>query len=210
MTERDVDEHERHRAHLEFLLRELHHRVRNTLAMILAVIDQLGTSTGSVEEFADALKARISGIADLHEALDQEGSAEVDVVRMVRMAVAPHTSSDGQIEIRGSGGPAPTQVAMPLYMALHELAINAKKHGALSVPDGRIVVDVGVDREGRFLEITWQESDGPPVTPPERQGFGMTVIKRGLEYEAGGQVELEFEPSGLRARLRVPLGDSSR
>jgi two-component sensor histidine kinase len=95
-------------------------------------------------------------------------------------------------------------------MALYELAINAKKHGALSVPGGRVVVDVEVDPDERFFDVVWKESDGPAVARPARRGLGMTVIKRGLEYEAGGSVDLEFEATGLRAKLRIPLDGGQR
>jgi two-component system CheB/CheR fusion protein len=210
MTERDITQQKGRRAHLEFLLSELDHRVRNTLALIQAVIDQLVTTTASAPALAEALKTRISGIAAMHEALRREKSAEVDAVRMVRMALAPHVLADDQIEIQGSAIDVPTRIASPVFMALHELAINAKKHGALSVPGGRVVVDVEVDPDERFFDVVWKESDGPAVARPARRGLGMTVIKRGLEYEAGGSVDLEFEATGLRAKLRIPLDGGQR
>lgn len=205
MTDRDITSQKERQDQLEFLLRELDHRVRNILATTQAVVDQTASSTTSVEDFAAALKTRISALADLHAALGPPASAEVDVVPMAEMALGPHVIDPSQVEVRGDRCVVPAPIASAIFMALHELAINARKHGALSVPEGRVAVDVEVDREQGALEIDWRESGGPPVAPPTTRGFGTTVIERGLEYEAGGKADIDFEPGGLHARLTVPL-----
>lgn len=188
---------------LEFRLRELEHRLRNTFATIFAMIDRAARSAGSVDELAGALRRRITALADLNEALGRARSDELDVVEMTRLALLPQAESDEQLEIRGAGRGVSPVVAGPLFLALHELAVNARKHGALSVQGGSVVVDVAA-ADG-VLRIDWLECDGPPAQPPERNGFGMAVLTQGLAYEVGGRTELDFGPAGLRARLTVPL-----
>ncbi len=104
-------------------------------------------------------------------------------------------------------------MALTLGMAFHELATNAAKHGALSMPAGRVRVSwQEAEADGRapapFLE--WRESNGPPVRPPERRGFGSRLIQMGIAHELGGEVRLDFDPSGLRCTMNMPLRDTGQ
>ena len=103
--------------------------------------------------------------------------------------------------------PAPT--AQTLSLVLHELATNAAKYGALSVPEGRVALAWRVEDapgEGRRLVLEWAERGGPEVRPPERRGFGRSLIERSVAYELDGTARLEFPPEGVRCRIEVPLG----
>jgi two-component sensor histidine kinase len=95
-----------------------------------------------------------------------------------------------------------------LNLAFHELATNAAKHGALSVPEGRVEVSWTLRRTGkgtRLVEIGWRERGGPPVTPPKRRGFGSRLLERGLAQKVGGTVTLDFRPEGLECRIGLPI-----
>jgi two-component sensor histidine kinase len=104
-------------------------------------------------------------------------------------------------------GPAislPSEMAVPIGMALHELATNAVKHGALRDPDGRIEVTWTIE-DGKALAVTWNEHDGGPVALPTREGFGSQLLKRILTAQIGADVEIAFDPDGLRVNLSIPL-----
>jgi two-component sensor histidine kinase len=100
-----------------------------------------------------------------------------------------------------------------LNLALHELATNAVKYGALSAPEGRVEVSWTLRQTGkgkRLVEIDWRERDGPPVTPPKRQGFGSRLLERGLAQRVGGTVKLDFRPAGLECRICLPVAAADR
>jgi two-component sensor histidine kinase len=100
------------------------------------------------------------------------------------------------------------EASVALAMALHELATNAAKYGALSVSSGRVEVVWRVAADGRSLELSWAENGGPPIeAPPTRRGFGSGMLERGLARQLGGEVALEFAREGLRCHVRLPLSD---
>jgi two-component sensor histidine kinase len=96
-----------------------------------------------------------------------------------------------------------------LHMAFHELATNAAKYGALSVPGGRVSVDwqTIADEQGEAVRLTWAESGGPVVRPPVRRGFGSTLVEHALASEFAGEVKIDFPPHGVICRMRLPLSD---
>ena len=100
------------------------------------------------------------------------------------------------------------RAAQTLSLALHELTTNAAKHGALSVPDGRVEISSTVN--GQELRLTWAESGGPKVKSPATQGFGSVIVERSIAHELGGNAELCFEPDGLRCHIRIPLRHGAR
>lgn len=111
------------------------------------------------------------------------------------------------IRIEGPAVPLDSRGALALGMAIHELATNAAKFGALSVPEGDVAVTWTVqhDDENRALVLEWVEQNGPPVTPPARHGFGSILIEPGLAHDLSGEARIEFLPAGVRAFVRVPL-----
>jgi two-component sensor histidine kinase len=187
-------------------LHELDHRARNTLAIVLALIDQ--TAATSVAELRAELHARVSALARLHDAIARNEGGTVRTMEMVRLALTPHAPSPDRFEVSGLDLALPSSLGSPLFMACHELAVNARKHGALSGREGRVVVEVTLDRAGEALEIKWEERGGPAVAANPTRGFGLTIIERGLEYEVGGRAELDFRGEGLKARLTVPMSES--
>ena len=105
----------------------------------------------------------------------------------------------------------PVEVAVPIAMAVHELTTNAVKYGALSTPEGRLTVSWMTERTegGRMLHLHWIESNGPPVAPPTRRGFGSTLLERLLAGQLGGTVEVSYPPEGAQVRIEAAISGAS-
>jgi PAS domain S-box-containing protein len=200
---RQVEEKQR------FLLRELDHRVKNTLATVQAMADQSWTSASSLESFRESFQGRIGAMARLHEALAGEHLAGIDLRRLVEMVVAPFDPG-GRLSLEGPARIVGVETLRTLGMALHELATNAAKHGALSVDGGRVGVAWQEEKRaggGPGLLLCWTESGGPRTERPSRRGFGTTFLEDGLQHELGATSRLEFRPAGLRCEISIPQPD---
>lgn len=206
----DITDRKRLEEHRAFLARELDHRVKNTLATIQSIINQTMRTAPSMDEAQARIGARIGSLAAAHDVLTRERWDGATVAEVVTSALAPFIQS-GTRRIR-SGGPdarLPSRSALALSMALHELATNAVKYGALSNEAGHIRFDWDVidsvkpDR----LRLRWEEFDGPPVASPERQGFGSRLIERTLATELGGTAEMDYRSTGLVFTAEAPLPD---
>lgn len=203
------------------LVGELNHRVKNALAVALAVMDQTWRATVGAgepaERFREDFMARLRALALAHDLLTQDDWRGASLADLVRAALAPYgggheaAGAPARVEVAGPAVQVQAGAVVALAMALHELATNAAKHGALSVPGGRVAVTWRAAegaQEGRALELDWTESGGPPVAgPPRRRGFGSVLLTRGLKGQLGGEVALDFAPEGLRCRVRVPLSE---
>jgi len=192
------------------LLRELNHRVKNTLAVVLSILYQTRRSSASLDAFADSFVARIHALADAHDLLTRTQWQGAGLDELVRIAVASYT--DGQRRRVELGGPhvevAPA-TAISLAMALHELATNALKYGALSTEQGKVDVNwheepADADGPARVV-LTWVERGGPPVAPPAHKGFGSLLLERGAAHEVGGSSSLAFEPEGVTCTISLPV-----
>ena len=145
-----------------------------------------------------------------HDLLTREIGTGVLVADLIRETVAPYENRPGEkLVAEGPDVRIGSEVAVTLAMALHELATNAAKYGALSAPDGRIHVEwqrlAGLaDQPGEMI-LTWAERGGPKVAPPSRRGFGSDLIERGLARQLGGTASLSFDEDGLRCRISAPL-----
>jgi two-component sensor histidine kinase len=190
------------------LIRELHHRVRNTLATVQGVMNTTAKSSANIEEFQEAFSGRIASLAKTHAVMTEQLYQSVSFYQLLTQELGPYSDDQG-LRIRLSGPPVdlPSQIAVPLGMAVHELTTNAVRHGALSKEEGRIEVGWGVvDKDGeRALMCEWSEFDGPPVTPPSRDGFGSVLLKRVLSQQIRADVKVDFAPEGFRLRMAVPL-----
>jgi two-component sensor histidine kinase len=192
--EKDRDERE---AHVRLIMRELSHRSKNLLAIVLAIARQTARTTTNFEEFDHRFNARIQALADAHDLLVEQqwaGAALDDLVRAQLSAFGTErvTTKGGRVVLRA-------EAVQNVALALHELATNAVKYGALSVPQGRVTIEWephGDDPESRGVRLTWRESGGPPVTEPERKGFGRFVLER-VTVNALGAGGTEFKPTGL-------------
>jgi len=192
------------------LVSELNHRVKNVLAVIVAITKQTLARSRSPDDFAEAFFARIQAMARSHELLSRQNWGEVGVEEMVRQGLTPYfTPNSERIAISGPALPLPPQTALGFGMIIDELATNAVKYGALSNETGRIAIDwsssVGDSSKAPVLTLTWRESGGPAVTPPPKTGLGLKVIRREVEYSQSGAAQFDFAEGGLSAKFEVPL-----
>jgi len=199
---------ERKRAEgLEFLLRELDHRVKNTLATVQSMADLTLNSSSSLPDFAVAFRGRLGALTRLYEELSRTKSAGLDLDRLVELAVGAHEATSGQISASGDAVKISSNWVRSIGMALHELATNATRHGALTKAAGRVAVTWSVETTdtGRFLRIHWVESGGPAVATPLVRGSGTTLIEEAIAYETGGTVRMRFDPAGVTCEISIPV-----
>ncbi len=194
-------------ARQRLLLDELTHRVRNTLTIVQSIAHQTVRNTRSADQFVEAFDGRLLALSAAHKLLvnSQWEGAELRALAESQLAHF-RDAKRKQLSFEGEPVRLPAALAMPFGLALHELASNAAKYGALSVPEGHVAlswrVARGVRNEGQRLTVVWQERDGPPVKSPERSGFGSTLIRRGLP---GAKVDQRFEPDGVRCTIELTI-----
>ena len=203
ITERKHAEEQRQR-----LLQELNHRVKNTLSTVQSIAVQTSKSAETTKEFQQSFGLRLVALAKTHDLLTQSDWKGASLREVARQQLRPYERTR-----RKSFALPDTDVflkpnaALALGMIFHELATNAAKYGALSVPTGQIQLSWEIDGKGehRRLQLHWVESGGPPVEKPRRRGLGSTLIERGLPHELNCETRLDFEPTGLRCTIVTPL-----
>src|SRR5262249_9643467 len=151
-------------------------------------------------EFAQAVHGRIHAMARAHTLLSQSRWDGADFTRLIDEELEPYGCD--RLTVSGPMVLIKPTVAQNIALAIHELATNAAKYGALSTPSGKLAVDWRLD--GDALVVNWRESGGPPVTKPDKLGFGAKVIRAGVAAQLGGQVEFEWRTSGLQCTMRLP------
>lgn len=189
------------------LVRELHHRVKNTLATVQAIMSSTARSATTIEEFRDALIGRIGSLAKTHLLLSDEGGA-VDFESILRKELGAFDSGrDGRMTLSGPLVELPSQLAVTIGMAVHELTTNAVRFGALSVPEGKVDVtwSVTIAAKGRRLDFEWVESGGPRVKKPKHKGFGTRLVDIVLPGQIQAKAGIDYRPEGVRMTCSVPL-----
>lgn len=200
---RDITESKDEEEHREVLLAELDHRVKNVLAAVQSLAAQSARKTTSTEGFMAAFAGRLKAMASAHELLTAtrwRGASLAHIAAAELGGLAP-----GQARWEGPEITLRPRAANAASLALHELATNAVKYGALSTESGRIEVRWSRGADGGFV-IEWSEAGGPPVKPPERRGFGSTLLEQVTGRELGGAVEIDYRVDGLRARIAGDAG----
>lgn len=184
------------------LMAELDHRVKNTLAMVMAICARTASHEKTIEDFQKSFAGRIQALAATHTLLADSSWDKLEIRDLLAVELEPYaTVSSGRITMEGLDVAVDSKTAVSLGLIFHELTTNAVKYGALSVQQGRLTVRcLGLAADGS-LSVEWQEQDGPLVTPPTRSGFGQTVISRSL---GGGGTSLEFRPEGVLCRISIP------
>jgi two-component sensor histidine kinase len=190
------------------LVRELHHRVKNTLATVQALVGATGRSTGSFDEFYRSFSKRITSLAKTHNLLTEDYWQTAPLREIALNELKPFADSRvPRFVLIGPPVELSADLAVPVGMALHELTANAVRYGALSVPSGHVQVRWNLNEiEGaRKLHLEWREFGGPIVSEPQHQGFGTTLLQRVLPMQCNAEVEVQYDPQGLRFRLDAPL-----
>ncbi|MEZ5997173.1 MAG: PAS domain S-box protein [Hyphomonas sp.] len=206
----EITERKRAEEHREMLLRELNHRVKNTLATIQTIASHTLRETENLDSFRETFAGRLMAISKCHDMLVDSTSKDADILQLVRDQVLPYAlSGSTQVTMSGAALKLGPQAAHTFGLVLHELATNAAKYGALSTEAGRLGISWrrAIDQGRPEAVVEWCETGGPPVSPPTRQGFGSMLIEQSIAYSLGGQVEIEYRPDGLWGRFRFPERD---
>ena len=189
---------------LKRVMRELEHRVKNMLANVRALINRAGREAKTDRGVFEKLQLRIEGLSKTHSLLTSEQWSSA----ALRDIVAPETIEvygDERVSISGPNIRVNSEATLALGMVLHELATNAAKYGAFSVPEGHVDVSWSRvnDAESDRLVITWEESGGPRPNAPDRTGFGTQLIKSTIEGSLNGKTEVHWEPTGLKFVMKI-------
>lgn len=190
------------------MIDELDHRVKNMLATIQAISDETLETAQSPAAFAELFRGRIASLACVHEILAQRRWRGANLQELIDQLVSPYGADDEtrRFEISGEDVILPVASVLPFSLALHELATNAAKYGALSVPQGVVEIKWSLSSvDKKEVLLRWIERDGPEVAEPTHRGFGMKFIEQGIAYELGGEVTLQFDPAGLQCDMRIPI-----
>lgn len=203
----DITEQKRAEQRQHLMVRELHHRVKNTLATVQAIMGSTARTATSIEEFQTALIGRIGALSKTHILLSDD-SHPVSFGDIVHSELdAFDDGSEGRVSISGPPVEIPAPAAVPLGLAIHELATNAAKYGALSVHGGKVQVSFSetITADRRQLDFEWTESGGPAVKPPERQGFGSRLLQFVLPGQIQAKLTIDYRPDGIHVHGTVPL-----
>jgi len=201
VTERDAAERLQ-----RLLLEELHHRVKNTLATVMAIASQSLRHATSLEQGRESISRRLIALSHAHDLLLQSNWTTASLPAIVRAAIEPfETPGAERFIVQGveiNVGPA---AVLALAMALNELCTNAVKYGALSNAGGHVEITSMLDEDAQRFKLLWEEKEGPPVKEPARRSFGARLIESSLARLLHGDARLRFEPSGVICEFDFPL-----
>lgn len=202
----DITEGKRSEDHLRKLLRELTHRSKNLLAVIQSIARQTAHSSVSMEDFLSRFGARLQAIGSAHDLLVHDNWTGAGMRNLVKHQLAPYADRIGsQIIIDGEDLVVKPTATQNIGLAIHELAMNAGKYGALSTGDGQVHIKWAVERGDQpRLRLVWEESGGPEFKPPEHMGFGRTMIERVVGQVLEGDVNLDFLEKGVLCTIEIP------
>ncbi len=190
------------------LIRELHHRVKNTLATVQAIVGSTARTASSIDDFYQGFVGRIVSLARTHNLLTEDLWQKAALEDLVQTELGPYEDeARNRITIEGPHLELPSEAAVPIGMAIHELTTNAAKHGALSTFGGQVDVRWRVEpgEQRPVLHFTWVEHGGPRVSTPTRQGFGTRLLQRVLATQLQAEVSMDFPEEGLRFSMRMPI-----
>jgi two-component sensor histidine kinase len=204
-TVQDITERQEREEKEHLLMREVNHRAKNMLSVVDAIAHQ--TAARNAEGFVERFSERIQALSANQDLLVRNEWKGVDIADLVRAQLAHFADLIGsRIAVHGPKRCLKAASAQAIGLALHELATNAGKYGALSTDTGRL--DISWRTEGDTFTMNWTESDGPPVSPPKRRGFGSIVMELMAERSVDGAVNLDYAPSGVTWRLTCPAASA--
>lgn len=203
MIHRDITEQRRQQEQTRFIMRELAHRSKNLLAIILSMASQTARSARSVPDFTARFTQRLQGLSHSHDLLLQRDWRGVSMLELAERQLQHFVDGEStRVSFIGPRVMVDPKAAQNLGLALHELATNASKYGALSNPGGRVTLSWAIEA-GRF-RVEWREVGGPAVTPPQTRGFGQVVLERLASDALEGEVKLDYAPDGFVWSLNIP------
>lgn len=189
------------------MIKELNHRVKNSLATVLSIARQSAAKTDNFAEFYEAFSGRLVALSQSHDALSEGEWVEADAAELVQRVCISVAGAD-RIAAKGPRVPLYPRAALTLGMVLHELCTNAAKYGALAQPEGSIAIEWSVLPHapgGATFALVWTERGGPPVEAPQKKSFGTRFIDESIRHELRGTAEFDFMTEGLVFRCRFPL-----
>jgi PAS domain S-box-containing protein len=203
---RDITERKRADEQRQLLINELNHRVKNTLATVQSLVMQTLRNTERSADARSLIDARLTALARAHDLLTAENWEGAYLREVVERALMAFTAG-ARVEVGGPVVRLTPKQALALSIALHELATNAAKYGALSNEAGRVALkwELRGEMGNQVLHLNWRESGGPSVSPPTRVGFGSRLIERNLAYELGGEARIDYLPEGVEANISTPV-----
>ena len=212
---RDVTERKRVEKHLRVVMRELSHRTKNLLAVIIAMVRQTARSSNDVAVLQSELIQRLQSLSASHDLLVAEDWAGASLEELIRAVLQPFIGTSDALVCEGPKVVVNATAAQNLGLALHELATNAAKYGALSTPTGQVCITWAIEPaengaepasgDTSRLRLAWAERHGPPVAPPRIKGFGRVVIERVAAQALSATVDYEFPPEGVRWSIAMPM-----
>lgn len=209
-TNTDITERKRSDQHRALLMAECDHRVKNTLTTVQSIARHTSVHATSIDDFRDAFDARLMALAQTHNLLTLGQWRSASLRNIVVAEMSPYNDDKSQrAVIAGEDVKLNSSQALIIGLAVHELATNAAKYGALSVPEGRVDIswDISADADGPVVQFRWIETGGPAVEQPRRRGFGTRLIERALKHDLEAeQVDLDFHPDGVRFSLQFHPG----
>jgi two-component sensor histidine kinase len=206
----DIDERKRAEERRTLLIHELNHRVKNTLAAVQSIARQTLRSERDPAEMSEVFTARLVSLSAAHDILTRENWEGAGLRELAQVALGAF--DERRIRMSGPDVRLGARAAIALSMALHELATNAAKYGALSGEAGNVALAWTTRRANDevLLELEWRETGGPPVAAPKRRGFGSRLLTQGVRADLNGAAELRFEPDGVICRITAPLDTPPR
>ena len=201
-------ERKRSAARDQLLMAELDHRVKNTIANIQALVVQTSRSADTLTGFVKGLDGRIQSMAKAHSLLSQSRWEGVSIDKLLREELNAYANGHFAVVLSGIDFLLTPKSALSLSLAVHELATNAGKYGALATPGGRVTVSWRLADDGG-IELSWSETGGPSVEPPTRRGFGSTLIERALAMETGGRANIHYLRTGVVCEIFLPSSSVS-
>ena len=198
-------ENEEARQLQHLLLEELHHRLKNTLATVIAITSQSLREAKTIEDGRLAVESRLTALGRAHDILLQANWSKTRLDTIINGAIEPFDDRKGsRFSVLHLDLDIAADAVLPLTMSLNELCTNATKYGALSAAAGRITIAPTVDEAAKRFKLLWREEGGPLVKEPERRSFGTRLIAR-LAAQLYGEARLRYEPKGILYELDIPL-----
>lgn len=202
----DAAEHKVFEELQKVLLAELHHRIKNTLATVMAIATQSLRSAVDLQHGMQAIENRLLALGRAHDLLLQSNWAGAKLETILKGAIEPFDAEGGgRFVLQSSSIEVTPAAVLPLAMVLNELCTNAVKYGALSNADGRVEITAVVEDAAGKFRLTWAEKGGPVVVAPTRRSFGTQLIEHSFVSQLKGAAQLSFEPEGVVCVLNIPL-----